>query len=89
MRNECLSHTYNYESKHPVERLVQKIATKAAQKTNQSGLRPYGVGLLVMGMDQTGAHLFETQPDGNYYEYCAYAIGSRSQSAKTFLEKHY
>jgi len=30
MRNECLSYTYNYESKHPVERLVQKIASTSA-----------------------------------------------------------
>ena len=89
MRNECLSYTYTYESKHPVERLVQKIASKSAQKTNQSGGRPYGVGLLVIGQDQSGPHLFETAPDGNFYEYIAYAIGSRSQSAKTYLEKHY
>ena len=49
MRNECLNHTYNYESKHPVERLVQKIASKAAYKTIGAGSRPYGVGLLVVG----------------------------------------
>ena len=89
MRNECLNYTYNYESQHPVERLIQKIASKSAYKTISGGSRPYGVGLLVVGQDQTGPHLFETAPDGNYYEYLAFSIGSRSQSARTWLEKHY
>lgn len=48
--------------------------------------RPYGVGLLVAGIDQDGPHLFETCPSGNYYEFYAYAIGARSQSARTYLE---
>ena len=51
--------------------------------------RPFGVGLLVVGCDQTGPHLFQTCPSGNYYEYRAQAIGSRCQSAKTYLEKHF
>jgi 20S proteasome subunit alpha 6 len=33
--------------------------------------------------------LFETDPSGNYYEYLAMAIGSRNQSAKTYLEKNF
>jgi 20S proteasome subunit alpha 6 len=46
------------------------------------------VGLLVAGIDQDGPHLFETCPSGNYYEYLAYSIGARSQSARTYLEDH-
>jgi 20S proteasome subunit alpha 6 len=46
------------------------------------------VGLLVAGIDQDGPHLFETCPSGNYYEYKAYSIGARSQSARTYLEDH-
>jgi len=44
---------------------------------------------LVIGYDQTGAHLYETSPSGNYYDYKAMAIGARSQSAKTYLEKNF
>jgi len=36
------------------------------------------VGLLVAGVDETGTHLFETDPSSNYYEYIAMAIGARS-----------
>jgi 20S proteasome subunit alpha 6 len=36
-----------------------------------------------------GPHLYEFSPSGNSYEYFAMSIGARSQSAKTYLEKHY
>jgi 20S proteasome subunit alpha 6 len=37
----------------------------------------------------TGPHLFQTDPAGNYFEWKAMAIGARSQTAKTYLEKHF
>lgn len=40
------------------------------------------------GIDKDGTHLYETCPSGNYYEYYAYSIGARSQSARTYLEDH-
>ena len=44
--------------------------------------------MLVAGYDEMGAHLWEFSPSGNCIEYRAMAIGARSQSARTFLEKH-
>ena len=44
---------------------------------------------MVAGVDSNGPHLFETCPSGNYYEYEGYAIGARSQSARTYLEDHF
>jgi 20S proteasome subunit alpha 6 len=41
------------------------------------------------GEQKKGVHLYETCPSGNYFEYKAHAIGARSQSARTYLEKHY
>jgi 20S proteasome subunit alpha 6 len=57
--------------------------------TQEYGRRPYGVGFLVIGEDQSGPHLFEFSPSGNAYEYYAMSIGARSQSAKTYLERQY
>jgi 20S proteasome subunit alpha 6 len=42
-----------------------------------------------LAVQETGPHLFEFSPSGVTYEYFALAIGARSQSAKTYLEKHY
>jgi len=90
MRNECLNHQYIYDTPKNVGRLVAAIGDKSQAKTQQSsGKRPYGVGLLVAGCDEAGPHLFQTCPSGNYYEYYAMAIGGRSTSAKTYLEKHF
>lgn len=47
------------------------------------------MGLLVAGLDESGAHLYYNCPSGNYFEYQAFAIGSRSQAAKTYLERKY
>ena len=89
MRNECLNHQYIYDTPMNLGRLVNQIADKSQVKTQSSSKRPYGVGLLVAGVDQKGPHLYETCPSGNYYEYYAMAIGSRSTSAKTYLERQF
>ena len=47
-----------------------------------------GVGLLIAGYDSSGAHIYQTCPSANYYDCKAMSIGSRSQSARTYLEKH-
>jgi len=89
MRNECLNHTYIYGSKMRTHRLVRQVADKSQVHTQKAGRRPYGVGLLVIGYDTSGPHLYQTSPSGNYYDYHAQAIGSRSQSARTYLERTY
>jgi len=89
MRTECINHRYVYDESMQVGRLVLQVADKAQVGTQRVGRRPYGVGLLVVGADQTGPHLFEAQPTGMYYEYKGMAIGARSQSGRTYLEKHF
>ena len=39
------------------------------------------------GVDESGPHVVETGPDGHVAEYAAWAIGGRSQSARSYLEK--
>jgi 20S proteasome subunit alpha 6 len=90
MRSECLNHQYIYDSPMNVGRLVAQIGDMSQQRTQtSSGKRPFGVGLLVGGYDEKGPHLFQTCPSGHYYEFFAMAIGGRSTSAKTYLEKHF
>ncbi len=59
-----------------LNRLLGKVAdSKIASylesqiKTQKSSKRPYGVGLLIAGVDDQGPHIYETCPSGNYYEY--------------------
>jgi len=89
MRNESLNHKYVFNSNIQTERLVIKLSDKSQVYTQKAEKRPYGVGLLVIGADKTGTHLFQTEPSGVYTEFYAQAIGARSQSARTYLEKVY
>lgn len=90
MRTECLNHKFVYGSHMNTGRLVRDVADRHQRCTQSYVRRPYGVGLLVAGYDKaTGAHLYRTCPSGNFYEYSAYAIGARSQSARTYLEKNF
>ncbi|KAJ8969108.1 hypothetical protein NQ314_001918 [Rhamnusium bicolor] len=56
--------------------------------TQRYDRRPFGVGLLVAGYDDKGTHIYQTCPSANYYDCKAMSIGARSQSARTYLEKH-
>jgi len=87
MRNETLNYKYVYNKEMPLSRLIINISDKQQVQTQISSGRPYGVGLLIIGYDETGCHLYETDPTGNYYEYYGHAIGSRNQAAKTYIEK--
>ncbi|KAI0029539.1 20S proteasome subunit [Vararia minispora EC-137] len=89
MRQQAMGSKMVFNRPVPVNRLVSAIADKAQVNTQEYGRRPYGVGFLVIGHDHTGPHLYEFSPSGTSFEYYAMSIGARSQSAKTYLEKHY
>ncbi|KAL7749612.1 Proteasome subunit alpha type-6 [Sorochytrium milnesiophthora] len=89
MRNECMRHKMVFARPVPTQRVVHSVSDKAQINTQRYGSRPYGVGLLVAGYDETGTHLYECSPSGNAFEYVAQSIGSRSQSARTYLEKKF
>ena len=54
-----------------------------------SGVRPFGVSLLVAGFDDAGPQLYQVDPSGAYFAWKASAIGKNMTNAKTFLEKRY
>jgi len=89
MRTEALNNKYVYGTPIQGSRLVVDLADMHQRTTQSYVRRPYGVGLLVASYDQTGPHLFATEPSGNYFEYYAMAIGSRSQTSRTYLENHF
>src|SRR4051812_21082223 len=88
MKNQSLSSRLTYDRAVPLSRLVASIGDRAQTNTQHYGRRPYGVGLLVSGVDETGPHLFEFQPSGMTQEMVACAIGARSQMARTYLERN-
>ena len=51
--------------------------------------RPYGVALLVAGVDENGPQLFQTDPSGTFLQWQARAIGSGGETAMTYIKEHY
>jgi len=88
MRQQAMTERMLHARPIPVNRVVGSIADRAQVNTQQYGRRPYGVGFLVAGYDEAGPHLIEFTPSGTMLEYLAMSIGARSQSARTYLERH-
>lgn len=87
LRQQAMSERMVYDRPLNVHKAVLSIADKAQENTQSAGGRPYGVGFLVAGVDESGPHLFEFLPTGSVLEYHANAIGARSQAAKTYMER--
>ncbi|CAE6448272.1 unnamed protein product [Rhizoctonia solani] len=51
--------------------------------------RPFGVALLIAGIDELGPQLYHTDPSGTFVRYEAKAIGSGSEAAQTELQDKY
>jgi len=88
MRIECLNYKYANDVPLPINRLMTMMGNKMQASTQGYDRRPYGIGLLVIGYDSQGPHLYQTCPSANYYDCKAMSIGARSQAARTYLEKH-
>ncbi|XP_016964622.1 proteasome subunit alpha type-1 [Drosophila biarmipes] len=88
LRSECLNYKHSYDSTYPVSRLITNLGNKMQTTTQRYDRRPYGVGLLVAGYDEKGPHIYQVTPSANFFNCKANSIGSRSQSARTYLERN-
>ena len=68
-RIEAQINKITYAERIPVEVLVKKICDFKQNYTQYGGVRPFGTALLVAGVDETGTHLFETDPRGALMAY--------------------
>ncbi len=68
--------------------LTRYVCDRMHMVTQYAGMRPYGVGLLIGGVNGKPA-LFETDPSGTMIEWKAQAIGRGAEKARKVLEKDY
>jgi 20S proteasome subunit alpha 6 len=88
MRSQVARYDAVYNEAMPSAVLLDAVTNRAQVRTQRYGNRPHGVGFLVAAVDDDGAHLYETCPSGVFYEWRAHAIGGRSQSARTYFDRH-
>ncbi len=87
-RLEAQKHRLMYNEEIPIELLAKHVGDHIQFFTQYGGVRPYGVSLLIAGIDGE-SKLFETDPSGALFEYKATAIGSGKKVVEEMLEKEY
>ena len=73
---ECQSHRLTYEDEPSVEYVSRFIGSKQQRYTQRGGTRPFGLAVLIAGVDATGGpQLWSSDPSGVYYAWKVRACG--------------
>ncbi|QSW98747.1 archaeal proteasome endopeptidase complex subunit alpha [Haloterrigena alkaliphila] len=72
-----------------VETLTKEVTDHIQQYTQVGGARPFGVALIVGGIQNGEPRLFETDPSGTPYEWKALAVGADRGELQDYLEENY
>jgi len=83
------SNKLTYDEVTEVEAIAKHLADQSHQFTQYSGVRPFGVALIIAGVDKHGNRIFVTDPSGTFVLYSAVAIGGNSEEVSDYLEKNY
>lgn len=83
-------HAVTYDSKIDVLSIVKDMCDLKQICTQSAGLRPFGVSMIVGGVEEDGTiKLFLTEPYGLYFQYKACVIGEGDGEVEPFLQKKY
>jgi proteasome alpha subunit len=88
-RIQAQIHKLTYDEEISVMALTKSIGDLKQMHTQYGGLRPFGVSLIIAGVDSDGPQLFVTEPSGAFLEWKATAIGSGKPQAMDMFEKEY
>lgn len=93
-RVETQNHRFTYNEPMTVESCTQAVCDLALRfgegdKEERGMSRPFGVALLIAGIDENGPSLYHTDPSGTFVRYEAKAIGAGSEGAQTTLQDEY
>ena len=82
-------HRVTYDSEIDTLTIVKDICDLKQICTQSGGLRPFGVSILVGGIDNGNVRLYETDPTGIFFQYRATAIGEGEVEVEDILHKEY
>jgi len=82
-------HKISYEEQIMVKDLVKEICQYKHLFTTYYGLRPFGLVLIIGGIDIKGIHLFGTDPSGAFLEYKAISAGEKNNAIMKYFNKEY
>jgi proteasome alpha subunit len=85
----CQSNKLLYDESVDIEILARRIGDMAQVYTQHAGVRPFGVSMILAGVDNTGSRVLTTDPSGAYRGFKATAVGRKSEEANRLLEEKY
>lgn len=90
-RVEAQNHVFTYNESMRVASIAQSVSDVAIGfgKGDDVPSRPFGVALLLAGVDENGPQLYNTDPTGTFSKWDARAIGSGSEGASNALQEEY
>ena len=78
-----------YDSPIEVEEIIREIANTKQQFTQYGGARPFGVAIIIAGVDQNKCQVFSSDITGNYFSYSSIAVGENDERIKEILRLKY
>ena len=98
-RVEAANHWFTFNERMPIEGISIAIsdetlsfAEKKKKKRNEKRVvsRPYGVSMMVAGIDNDGKpKLFKIDPSGKYVRFKAWCIGQGGENGRSTLQSSY
>jgi 20S proteasome subunit alpha 5 len=88
-RVETQHHWFMYDERMGVESTVQSVCDLSLQFGDGEIARPFGVALLIAGVDEKGPSLWHVDPSGAFTRFSAKAIGAGSEGAQNTLQEQY
>jgi proteasome alpha subunit len=85
----CQGHRLTYDEPIGIESLTSSLGDLLQQYTQNAGVRPFGVSMIIGGIDVTGCRMLSIDPSGSYRGYKATALGMNNEKARELLEKKY
>lgn len=82
-------HRITYDSPIDTLSVVKEICDLKQICTQSGGLRPFGVSLLIAGIEDHVPRLYETDPTGIFFQYKATAIGEGEVEVEEILHNEY
>ena len=79
----------SYDEPISMQSLVVNICDTKQMHTQYGGVRPYGVSLLLAGIDFEGPQLYTTDPSGSYWGWKATAIGKEADVVRDYFATKY
>jgi proteasome alpha subunit len=82
-------HRVTYDSPIEPELVAKELANTKQMFTQYGGVRPYGVSVMIAGVNKGKPELFSSDVTGNYFSYVAVAIGENDEKIKERLREKY